>query len=98
MDKMKVLIVIPAYYEQENIMMTIKDIQKIFPEADYYCCKWLLYRFYSRYLYKHQASFLNLSVNLGMVEVCRQDIVMRSTVNMISWSNLMETVSVMSDT
>ena len=62
----KLLIIIPAYNEQENIAKTILDIEIHVPEADYIVVNDCSKDGTRKILQELQASYLDLPVNLGI--------------------------------
>lgn len=62
----KILIIIPAYNEQENIEKTIQDVESHVPEADYIVINDCSNDDTREILKKAHASYLDLPVNLGI--------------------------------
>lgn len=62
----KLLIIIPAYNEQENIERTIRDVEIHVPEADYIVVNDCSKDGTREILQKLHASYLDLPVNLGI--------------------------------
>lgn len=62
----KVLIIIPAYNEQENIVRTIQDIKTNMPQADYIVINDCSIDDTKEILQKLHANYINLPVNLGI--------------------------------
>lgn len=63
---MKVLVIIPAYNEQECIINTIEKLKKDFPEADYLVVNDCSKDDTVKKLVDNNCTFLNLSTNLGI--------------------------------
>ena len=63
---MKVLIIIPAYNEQDNILATIADIQKNAPFGDYIVINDCSTDSTKSVLQLERANYLDLPVNLGI--------------------------------
>lgn len=63
---MKVLIIIPAYNEQDNISSTIRDIQTHFPEADYLVVNDCSIDDTEAILQQEDANYISLPCNLGI--------------------------------
>lgn len=62
----KILVIIPAYNEQENIEKTIRDVQDHMPEADYIVVNDCSKDRTKEILQKAHAAYLDLPVNLGI--------------------------------
>ena len=63
---LKMLIIIPAYNEQENIMNVIQDIKYHIPEADYIVVNDCSKDKTREILRQEQAQYIDLPVNLGI--------------------------------
>lgn len=66
MKKFKILIIIPAYNEQGNIINTIADIKKHLPDADYVVINDCSTDNTKKILLENGANFIDLPVNLGI--------------------------------
>lgn len=62
----KVLIIIPAYNEQDNIIKTVQDIKKNVPDADYIVINDCSVDHTKEILCSNSAYYLDLPVNLGI--------------------------------
>lgn len=62
----KLLIIIPAYNEQENIRKTIQDIESHIPEADYIVVNDCSKDKTREILQQERANYIDLPVNLGI--------------------------------
>lgn len=63
---LKILIIIPAYNEQENIIDVIRDIKTHIPEADYIVVNDCSRDNTKKVLQQKQESYIDLPVNLGI--------------------------------
>lgn len=63
---MKVLVMIPAYNEEENILDTIKDLEEHFPQADRIVINDASYDETKCILEKNKVDYIDLPVNLGI--------------------------------
>ncbi len=63
---MKVLVIIPAYNEEENILDTIKDLEEHFPRADRIVINDASYDETKSVLEKNKVDYIDLPVNLGI--------------------------------
>ena len=63
---LKILIIIPAYNEQDNIIRTIQDIEKNIPEANYIVINDCSKDSTRSVLCDYGANYLDLPVNLGI--------------------------------
>lgn len=63
---MKVLVIIPAYNEEENILDTIKDLEEHFPQADRIVINDASYDETKSVLEKNKVDYIDLPVNLGI--------------------------------
>lgn len=63
---MKVLIIIPAYNEEENILSVIQGLQKTVPECDYIVINDCSKDNTKKILEEHHIPHINLIVNLGL--------------------------------
>lgn len=63
---MKILLIIPAYNEQENIIRTIQDIETNAPDVDYVVINDCSKDNTRQILRDYGANYLDLSVNLGI--------------------------------
>ena len=62
----KILIIIPAYNEQDNVIRTIKDIEQNIPEANYIVINDCSNDNTRKILQAYNANYLDLPVNLGI--------------------------------
>ncbi len=63
---MKVLVIIPAYNEQDNILRTVKDLEEYFPEADKIIVNDASIDNTKDILINNNIDYLDLPINLGI--------------------------------
>ena len=63
---MKVLVIVPAYNERDNIQKVIDDVEKSAPFVDYVVINDCSTDDTKKVLKKGQANFIDLPVNLGI--------------------------------